>query len=207
MAPSTAADHTLESLQLENEHLKAVIADLKSRDHSAPDLAFHEPCSIHGWEAGGHCLTQQQVERYSRQLLLPSFGLRGVCAAGLLLCVIRPEYRALPAAQQRLCEGSALVIGAGGLGCPTAIYLAGAGVGRLGIVDRDVVEVSNLHRQVLHTEARAGMHKALSAAAACRVLNPIIEVYLSYAEAAEIIINQDGLQIQLDCRWLRTQRP
>ncbi len=56
-----------------------------------------------------------------------------------------------------------LVIGAGGLGSPACLYLAGAGVGTLGIVDGDVVDVSNLHRQVIHTEARVGIHKTLSA--------------------------------------------
>ena len=69
-----------------------------------------------------------------------------------------------------------LVIGAGGLGCPAALYLAAAGVGRLGIVDQDAVELSNLHRQIAHTEATVGMHKADSAAQACRGLNSSIQV-------------------------------
>lgn len=68
------------------------------------------------------------------------------------------------------------MIGAGGLGCPAALYLAAAGVGRLGIVDQDAVELSNLHRQVAHREASVGMHKADSAAQACRALNSSIQV-------------------------------
>ena len=78
------------------------------------------------------------------------------------------------AAQLALSEASVLVIGAGGLGSPVALYLAGAGVGRLGIVDDDVVEVSNLHRQPLHFTPDLGESKAESAAAKLRFLNPDI---------------------------------
>lgn len=69
-----------------------------------------------------------------------------------------------------------LIIGAGGLGSPSALYLAAAGVGRIGIVDRDAVELSNIHRQVIHTEASVGVHKADSAAAALRALNSCVQV-------------------------------
>ena len=79
-------------------------------------------------------------------------------------------------AQDRLCRSSVLVIGAGGLGCPAAIYLAAAGVGRLGIMDKDYVEMSNIHRQILHREQDIGVHKAVSAAAACRAINSTIKV-------------------------------
>lgn len=80
------------------------------------------------------------------------------------------------AAQVRLLKGCALIIGAGGLGSPAALYLAAAGVGRVGIVDQDVVELSNLHRQIIHNEARVGMHKAESAKQACIELNSSIQV-------------------------------
>jgi adenylyltransferase/sulfurtransferase len=90
-------------------------------------------------------LTRDQIERYSRQLLVPSFGV---------------------ARQVKLGAAGVLVVGAGGLGCPAILHLAASGVGRIGIVDNDVVDVSNLHRQIAHTEARAGMMKAESARAA-----------------------------------------
>lgn len=106
-------------------------------------------------------LSRAEILRYSRQLLLPELGVRG---------------------QLRLASASVLVVGCGGLGCPLAQYLAAAGVGRLGLVDHDVVETSNLARQVLHDEARAGQAKACSAAAALRRLNPAVEC-VAYARA------------------------
>lgn len=106
-------------------------------------------------------LSRAEILRYSRQLVLPELGVRG---------------------QLRLASASVLVVGCGGLGCPLAQYLAAAGVGRLGLVDHDVVETSNLARQVLHDEARAGQAKARSAAAALRRLNPAVEC-VAYARA------------------------
>nr|XP_004663919.1 adenylyltransferase and sulfurtransferase MOCS3 [Jaculus jaculus] len=106
-------------------------------------------------------LSRGEILRYSRQLLLPELGMRG---------------------QLRLAAASVLVVGCGGLGCPLAQYLAAAGVGRLGLVDHDVVETSNLARQVLHGEERAGCAKALSAAASLRRLNSEVE-YVPYAQA------------------------
>ena len=85
------------------------------------------------------------------------------------------------AAQEKLCQASVLIVGAGGLGCPAAVYLAASGIGRIGIVDHDTVELSNLHRQILHTEASVGTHKAQSAASACCAVNSSIEVDLPLA--------------------------
>ncbi|XP_060086770.1 adenylyltransferase and sulfurtransferase MOCS3 [Heteronotia binoei] len=99
-------------------------------------------------------LSRLEIERYSRQLVLPETGVRG---------------------QLLLSACSVLVVGCGGLGCPLAQYLAAAGVGRLGLVDHDVVELNNLHRQVLHRESRLGRSKAGSAAAALRELNSTVE--------------------------------
>ena len=96
-----------------------------------------------------------EIARYQRHLSLAGFG---------------------PAAQAKLQAGGVLVIGAGGLGCPVLLYLAAAGVGRITLVDRDTVDVSNLQRQVLYTTADAGQPKADAAARHLRALNPLIEV-------------------------------
>lgn len=99
--------------------------------------------------------TRAQLDRYSRHLLLP-----GVGAAG----------------QQRLLDAKVLVVGAGGLGSPLLLYLAAAGVGTLGVVDDDTVELSNLQRQVLHSTETLGTPKVGSAAARLRALNPEVEL-------------------------------
>ena len=100
-------------------------------------------------------LIQDEYTRYGRQLILPCVGMPG---------------------QLRLASASVLIVGAGGLGCPCAAYLAAAGIGRLGIVDDDAVEVSNLHRQVMHATLRSGMHKAESLQTSLGALNPHCEV-------------------------------
>ena len=102
-------------------------------------------------------LTAAELARYGRQLVLPELGLAG---------------------QERLRRASALVVGAGGLGSPAALYLAASGIGTLGLVDDDVVEVSNLHRQVLHGTADVGRNKTDSAADMLRRLNPHVELRL-----------------------------
>jgi adenylyltransferase/sulfurtransferase len=106
-------------------------------------------------------LTPEEILRYSRHLLIPEVGLAG---------------------QRRLRDSSALVIGAGGLGSPVALYLAAAGVGRIGIVDNDVVDASNLQRQVIHGTGSVGTAKVESARARMLDLNPAIDV-VAYHEA------------------------
>src|SRR3990172_10142560 len=100
-------------------------------------------------------LTHDEVLRYSRHLLIPEVGLEG---------------------QQKLKAASVLVIGAGGLGSPVAMYLAAAGVGRIGIVDYDVVEFSNLQRQIIHGAGQLGKLKVESARQRLLDLNPGVQV-------------------------------
>ena len=108
------------------------------------------------WEApAGSVLTPEQSRRYSRHLLMPEVG---------------------PEGQARLLDARVLLVGAGGLGSPAALYLAAAGVGTLGIVDFDVVDVSNLQRQVLHTTDRVGVSKVESARVSIAALNPEVRV-------------------------------
>jgi molybdopterin-synthase adenylyltransferase len=125
-------------------------------------------------------LSDAEVERYSRQLVLPDWS---------------------EAAQLALREASVLVVGAGGLGSPVALYLAGAGVGRLGIADADVVEVSNLPRQPLHFTPDLGVPKAESAAAKLRFLNPevVVEPYPVRVEEHNATALVEGQDLVVDC--------
>jgi sulfur-carrier protein adenylyltransferase/sulfurtransferase len=100
-------------------------------------------------------LTADQRERYSRHLLIPEIGLEG---------------------QMKLLDAKVLLLGAGGLGSPAALYLAAAGVGTLGIVDNDVVDLSNLQRQVAHSNDRIGVPKVDSAEIAVKEINPDVKV-------------------------------
>ncbi len=100
-------------------------------------------------------LTRSEFQRYSRQLLLPEVGLQG---------------------QERLKASSVLIVGAGGLGSPVSMYLAAAGVGRIGLVDHDVVELTNLQRQIVHGTPQIGERKVLSARDRLLDINPEVEV-------------------------------
>ncbi len=125
-------------------------------------------------------LTRDELRRYSRPLLLPEW--------------------ADAQAQERLKASGVLVVGAGGLGCPALSYLAGAGVGRIGIADGDTVSLSNLHRQTLYTEADLGRPKAEAAAARLGALNREVQLdvwpALDESNAAERIAAYD---LTLDC--------
>ena len=102
-------------------------------------------------------LTREEVARYSRHLIIPDLGVDG---------------------QKRLKNARVLVIGAGGLGSPTLLYLAAAGVGTIGIVEFDVVDESNLQRQIIHGQSDIGRSKAQSARDSIREINPLVEVRL-----------------------------
>src|ERR1041385_8192150 len=102
-------------------------------------------------------LSNEEIRRYSRHLILPEVGLAG---------------------QKKICSSSVLCIGAGGLGSPIAMYLAAAGVGRLGLVDFDTVDFSNLQRQIIHGTEDVGRLKGESARATIGRINPGVEVVL-----------------------------
>ncbi|MDX6652773.1 MAG: sulfur-carrier protein adenylyltransferase/sulfurtransferase [Solirubrobacterales bacterium] len=129
------------------------------------DLGYEDVASMSGgielWQdlglpvAAAEGMTAEQRERYSRHTLLPEVGVPG---------------------QLKMLDAKVLLIGAGGLGSPTALYLAAAGIGTIGLVDDDAVDASNLQRQVIHTTDRVGMAKTSSAKLTIEALNPDVEV-------------------------------
>ena len=124
-------------------------------------------------------LTGEQRERYSRHLLVPEIGLEG---------------------QTKLLESKVLLLGAGGLGSPTALYLAAAGVGTLGVVDDDDVDLSNLQRQVIHTTDRIGTPKVDSAEISIKAINPDVDVvkYRTRLDASNIMEIIEGYDVIVD---------
>jgi sulfur-carrier protein adenylyltransferase/sulfurtransferase len=124
-------------------------------------------------------LSREQRERYSRHLLIPEVGTEG---------------------QQKLLESKVLLLGAGGLGSPAALYLAAAGVGTLGIVDNDEVDLSNLQRQVIHTTDRVGVPKVDSAEQTIAAINPDVDVvkYPVRLDATNIMEIIEGYDVIVD---------
>jgi len=155
----------------------------------ARDLGYEHVESMTGgytlWKDRGYevdvpvSFTPDQRQRYSRHFLLPEVGEDG---------------------QRKLLDAKVLLLGAGGLGSPTALYLAAAGVGMLGIVDDDVVDVSNLQRQVIHTTDRIGVAKVDSAEEQIRALNPDVNVvkYETRLDASNIMEILEGYDIVVD---------
>ncbi|ONI13426.1 hypothetical protein PRUPE_4G221100 [Prunus persica] len=171
---------TLKSTKTEIERqISALEAQLQEINLQHPNATVPNgscPPVIPSVDSGyGHDLSPQMIYRYSRHLLLPAFGVQG---------------------QSKLLKSSVLVVGAGGLGSPALLYLAACGVGRLGIVDHDVVELNNMHRQIIHTEGFIGQPKVRSAATACRSINSTIQVVeyqepLRTSNALEILSKYD----------------
>jgi adenylyltransferase/sulfurtransferase len=125
-------------------------------------------------------LTDYDRTRYDRQMLIPGWGETG---------------------QQKLASATVFVAGAGGLGSPVALYMAAAGIGTICIADADVVELSNLNRQILHMDARIGEYKAVSAQESLQLMNPTVEIIpravtLDEANLDEIVGKPD---IVVDC--------
>jgi molybdopterin/thiamine biosynthesis adenylyltransferase/rhodanese-related sulfurtransferase len=153
------------------------------------DLGYEHVESMAGgialWKDRGYevnvprTLSSEQRERYSRHLLIPEIGADG---------------------QQKLLDAKVLLLGAGGLGSPTALYLAAAGVGTLGIVDDDVVDLSNLQRQVIHSTQRIGIPKVDSAEETIHELNPDVKVvkYPVRLDASNIMEIIEGYDVIVD---------
>ncbi|KAL1852273.1 Urmylation protein [Paecilomyces lecythidis] len=180
-------ESTCASLRLQITETETRLAALKRQLDSAektlaqqgtnenPSARPEEQQSSRRWP-----LFAEEYRRYGRQMIVPQIGLQG---------------------QLKLRSSSVLIVGAGGLGCPAAQYLAGAGVGTLGLVDGDVVEHSNLHRQVLHRTRNVGKLKVDSAIESLKELNPhpkyvAHRAHLTPEDAPDIFKNYD---IVLDC--------
>ncbi|KAF8866655.1 Molybdopterin-synthase sulfurtransferase [Acephala macrosclerotiorum] len=190
-----AATQTAEQLRLQIaatedqlKKLKDKLAKLDAQngassvETSLEGLGLEDPVTRGKWP-----LSSEEYKRYGRQMIVPNIGIQG---------------------QLRLKTASVLIVGAGGLGCPAAAYIAGAGVGTIGIVDRDEVENSNLHRQILHSTSKVGMKKVDSAISYLKSLNPNLKynAHTSHLtpENSESIVSQYDLV--LDCTDHPTSR-
>lgn len=125
-------------------------------------------------------MQDEELLRYSRHILLEQIGIEG---------------------QQRVCQAHALIIGAGGLGSPAAMYLACAGVGSITLIDHDTVDLTNLQRQIAHTTSRVGTHKVDSAAHTLHGLNPLVKVQPFARRADAALLNEllPSVDVVLDC--------
>ncbi|GIJ85987.1 urmylation protein [Aspergillus pseudoviridinutans] len=164
-AQIAATEAQLEGLKRELKIAEQAAADVKAQD-TATTIAADERSEngTRKWPLLG-----EEYKRYGRQMIVPQLGLQG---------------------QLKLRSARVLIVGAGGLGCPAALYLAGAGVGTLGLVDGDTVENSNLHRQVLHRSKNVGKFKVDSA------IEYLREAHLTPQEAPDIFKDYDLI---LDC--------
>ncbi|MFL6042881.1 MAG: molybdopterin-synthase adenylyltransferase MoeB [Gaiellales bacterium] len=153
------------------------------------ELGYGDVVSLEGgfsrWKQNGYqwrlprALSKEQFERYSRHVLIPEVGEEG---------------------QLKLLDSKVLLIGAGGLGSPAALYLAAAGVGTLGIIDGDIVDRSNLQRQILHTEDRIGTPKVDSAEEAMKAINPDVNIvkYTERLDSSNVLDVITGYDVIVD---------
>jgi molybdopterin/thiamine biosynthesis adenylyltransferase len=125
-------------------------------------------------------MRDDQLLRYSRHILLNEWDVEG---------------------QQQVSQSHALIVGAGGLGSPAALYLASAGVGHISLIDHDHVDVTNLQRQIAHSQARVGQLKVVSLQAAMQAINPEVRVtcYSQKADAALLALCMSSVDVVLDC--------
>ena len=189
-APS-AMEAVIHALRAENAALRAEVSTLRANPGdfvdtahrpATDDAAMDLPANLRTWTSvgAGSTLSGAELERYARHISLPAFG---------------------AAKQAMLANARVLLVGCGGLGSPAALYLAAAGVGRLDLCDADHVERSNLHRQVIHADARVGAPKVMSAATSIAQLNPGCKVTthlqgVSPANAVQLVKDVD---VVLDC--------
>ncbi|KAE8154490.1 hypothetical protein BDV25DRAFT_147753 [Aspergillus avenaceus] len=171
-----ATEAQLAGLKRELEIAEQAAVQARAQDHPNPTATVRNK----GNETRRWPLLDEEYRRYGRQMIVPQLGLQG---------------------QLKLKSARVLIVGAGGLGCPAAQYLAGAGVGTLGLVDGDTVESSNLHRQVLHRTKNVGKFKVDSAIEYLQELNPhstyiAHRAHLAPQDAADIFKDYD---IILDC--------
>ncbi|EAW12915.1 HesA/MoeB/ThiF family protein [Aspergillus clavatus NRRL 1] len=174
-AQIAATEAQLAGLKRDLEVAEQAAAEIKAQDVKSTGIREEGSEKKNPWP-----LLSEEYKRYGRQMIVPQLGLQG---------------------QLKLRSARVLIVGAGGLGCPAALYLAGAGVGTLGLVDGDTVEHSNLHRQVLHRSKNVGKFKVDSAIEYLRELNPHptyvpYRAHLTPQEAPEIFKDYD---IVLDC--------
>eukprot|EP00823_Brevimastigomonas_motovehiculus_P005173 TRINITY_DN364_c1_g4_i1.p1 TRINITY_DN364_c1_g4~~TRINITY_DN364_c1_g4_i1.p1 ORF type:complete len:539 (+),score=96.55 TRINITY_DN364_c1_g4_i1:120-1736(+) len=182
----------MDALLIENARLRSRVEELEKKLElcasscsstassvcSSPSLSSSSSSNVSQYWS--HTLSADKILRYSRQMLIPELG---------------------APAQMQFQSCRVLVVGAGGLGAPVLLYLTAAGIGCLGIVDSDFVELNNLHRQVIHPESSVGVAKALSAAAACKKLNSSISItpYVTSFNETNALDLVKGYDIVVDC--------
>ena len=169
------------SLSVLQQHADNIKDYLKSCSKAIVEVSIPDNLSHSEDDEIANCgLKLQEIQRYSRQLLLPELRVTG---------------------QLKIKSGSVLIVGAGGLGCPAALYLAASGIGRIGIIDGDTVDLSNLHRQIAHKERKLGKSKSDSLCQAVKDLNTNVDVVsykFSLTSHNAINIFRDNYDVVLD---------